>query len=274
MSPGGPVARRAFVRFLLHPLRYAETRALADQVRGLSSGAILEQLSAELALRVTDTGRPLLPALGPAIVVANHPTGFADGIAVRDSIKRRRPDVHFLVNDDALRVAPGLADVMIPIELNRERCSRAASRMVLRRLEDAIGRGRIIVVFPSGRLAYFSWRGLRERTRLPSVLSIAGRHALPIVPLHIRAANSPIFYLLSQRGRELRDVTLFRELLNKRGRNFQLSYGAPLAVGSLPDDPPRAMATLQHKVERLLPLAAAGRTWERDHRGLLTPALG
>lgn len=269
-----PMASRAFARFLLGPLRYAEARAMADRVRGLSGSAILSLLSAELALRVTDTGRALLPVHGPTIVVANHPTGLADGIAVWDSIKRRRPDMHFLVNGDALRVAPGLADVMIPIELNPEKCSRAASRAVLRQIEDAIGRGRVIVVFPSGRLAYLSWRGLRERTWLPSVLSIARRHALPIVPLHIRAANSPAFYLWSQLGRELRDVTLFRELLNKRGRTFQLSYGSSLAVASLPDDPRRAMAALQHQVERLLPLAAAGRSWERGHWGLRAPALG
>ena len=96
-----PVARCAFARFLLRPLRYAEAQAMADQVRGLSGGAILDLLSAELTLRVTDTGRPLLPAHGPAIVVANHPTGLADGIAVWNSIKPRRPDMHFLVNGDA-----------------------------------------------------------------------------------------------------------------------------------------------------------------------------
>ncbi len=269
-----PVACRAFANFLLRPLRYAEAREMADRVRGLSGGAILDLLSAELALRVKDTGRTLLPAHGPAIIVANHPTGLADGIAVWDSIRRRRQDVHFLVNGDALRVAPGLADVMIPIELNRQKCTRAASRLVLRQIKDAIGRGRVIVVFPSGRLAHLSWRGLRERTWLPSVLSIARRHALPIVPLHIRAANSPAFYLLSQLGRELRDVTLFRELLNKRGRTFRLSYGAPVAVASLPDDPRRAMAALQHQVENLLPLAAAGRSWERGRWGLRSPALG
>jgi len=62
-------------------------------------------------------------------------------------------------------------------------------------------------------------------------------------------------------GRELRDVTLFRELLNKRGRRFRLSYGAPLDAASLPADPRASVEVLQHHVERLLPLAAAGRPW-------------
>jgi len=256
-----PLARGAFQKFLLEPLRYPEARAMADQVAPLAGAAIMDLLADELALEVTDTGRSFLPTAGPAILVANHPTGLADGVAVWQSVKRRRPDMRFLVNGDALRVAPGLADVMIPIELNPEKRKLAASRQALRYLEEAIERGQLLVVFPSGRLAYLSWRGLKERVWLPSVLSIARRHRLPIVPLHIKARNSPTFYALSMLGRELRDVTLFRELLNKRGRQFRLSYGTALEARDLPADPKAAVEVLQHHVERLLPLAAAGRPW-------------
>jgi putative hemolysin len=258
-----PLARGAFIRFLLQPLRYHEARAMADRVRDLSGAAIMDLVAAELALDVAESGRSFLPASGPAILVANHPTGLADGIAVWQSVKPRRPDMRFLVNGDALRVAPGLVDVMIPIELQQARRSRAASRAAYRHLDDAIGRGQLLVVFPSGRLAYLGWRGLTERAWLPSVLSIARRHRLPLVPLHIKARNSPTFYALSMLARELRDVTLFRELLNKRNRRFRLAYGPPLDGSSLPVDPRQAVAALQHRVERLLPLDAAGRAWER-----------
>lgn len=257
-----PLARDAFRKALLQPLRYAEARDMADRVRDLSGAAIMDLLTAELALDVEASGGTFLPAGGPAILVANHPTGLADGIAVWQNVRRRRPDMRFLVNGDALRVAPGLVDVMIPIELQEKRRSRATSRTAFRHLEAAIDEGQILVVFPSGRLAYLSWRGLKERVWLPSVLSIARRHRLPLVPLHIKARNSPTFYALSMLARELRDVTLFRELLNKRGRRFRLSYGPPLDALSLPADPRQAVSVLQHHVERLLPLAAAGRAWE------------
>jgi putative hemolysin len=269
-----PLARGAFMKFLLGPLRYQEARTMADAVRGLPGAAIMDLVADELDLGVVDTGRPYLPANGPAILVANHPTGLADGIAVWQSVKRRRPDMRFLVNGDALRVAPGLVDVMIPIELQQARRGRAASRAAFRHLEGAVERGQLLVVFPSGRLAYLSWRGLRERVWLPSVLSIARRHKLPIVPMHIKARNSPAFYALSMLGRELRDVTLFRELLNKRGRRFALSYGPPLGAHDLPADPKAAVAVLQHQVERLLPLAAAGRSWEPGRWAVRETATG
>ncbi len=81
------------------------------------------------------------------------------------------------------------------------------------------------------------------------------------MPLHIKARNSPTFYALSMLAHELRDVTLFRELLNKKRRRFRLSYGPALDALSLPADPKAAVEVLQHHVERLLPLAAAGRAW-------------
>ncbi len=256
-----PFARATFTKFLLGPLRYPEARAMADRVADLPGARIMDMLATDLALDTEDTGLPYLPERGSAILVANHPTGLADGIAVWQSGKRRRPDMRFLVNGDALRVAPGLIDVMIPIELSAAKRSRAASRQAFRHLEEAVERGQLLVVFPSGRLAYLSWRGLQERAWLPSVLSIARRHNLPIVPLHIKARNSPTFYALSMLAAELRDVTLFRELLNKRGRRFRLSYGPALDAADLPADPKAAVGVLQHHVERLLPLAAAGRPW-------------
>lgn len=100
-----PLTRNVFRHLLIRPLRYAEAREMADRVMDLPGAAILDLLSEELGLDVSDTGRSLLPAKGPAILVANHPTGLADGIAVWDSVKRRRPDMRFLVNGDALRVA-------------------------------------------------------------------------------------------------------------------------------------------------------------------------
>ena len=49
-------------------------------------------------------------------------------------------------------------------------------------------------------------------------MTLARRFSAPIVPLHIRARNSWLFYALSQLSHELRDITLFHELLNKEDR--------------------------------------------------------
>jgi putative hemolysin len=112
------------------------------------------------------------------------------------------------------------------------------------------------VFFPSGRLAYLHWRGLKERPWIPTVVTLARKFGAPILPLHIRARNSWQFYALSQVSHELRDVTLFHELLNKRGRRFDLTMGLPIDSSDLPDDPSDAVRALQHHVEHELPRAS------------------
>ena len=87
------------------------------------------------------------------------------------------------------------------------------------------------------------------------MVTLARKFEAPILPLHIRARNSWQFYALSQVSHELRDVTLFHELLNKRGRRFDLTMGLPI-------DPPDCgrsfgcSARLQHHVEYELPRAS------------------
>jgi putative hemolysin len=67
--------------------------------------AALDHVSGLLALKVEVQGLENLPADRP-LSSANHPTGIADGVAVYDALKARRPDLTFYANADALRVCP------------------------------------------------------------------------------------------------------------------------------------------------------------------------
>ncbi len=49
---------------------------------------------------------------------------------------------------------------------------------------------------------------------------------------------------------ELRDITLFHELLNKRGKAFTLTIGRPVPAAALPADPAAAAAAMKSFVEK------------------------
>ena len=87
---------------------------------------------------------------------------------------------------------------------------------------------RLIVIFPSGRLARPTPVGLIERAWLESGVSRAQKYDCPIVPMHIQGHNSLLYYLLWFLNTELKDMTLFRELLNKSGQRYHLQIGAPI----------------------------------------------
>lgn len=253
---GNPLTAR-LMRGLLYPwLGYHEARAAIDRIMALPGAAIMDLAAEELGIEIRSLGLTRLPATGRGVVIANHPTGLADGVAVWKALRRVRSDLFFLANRDALRMAPGLGDVIIPVEWVKAKRSPSASRRILADIGAAFQREAAIVIFPSGRISYMHWNGLRERPWQATAVTLARRFGAPILPLHIRARNSWAFYALSQISHELRDVTLFHELLNKRGRPFELTMGLPVDPDDLPDDPAEAVRVLQHHVEHEVPRAS------------------
>ncbi|HEX6015928.1 MAG TPA: 1-acyl-sn-glycerol-3-phosphate acyltransferase [Geminicoccaceae bacterium] len=248
---------RWLMRRLLYPyMGYREAKEALDRVQHLSGAGILDYAADEIAMEVRTLGASRLPAKGRVVIAVNHPTGLADGVALWRGLSPIREDLKILANGDALRIAPPLADVFIPVEWIKTKRNPAGSRRVLADVAAAFRDEAAVVFFPSGRLAYMHWRGLKERPWIPTVVTIARKFEAPILPLHIRARNSWQFYALSQVSHELRDVTLFHELLNKRGRRFDLTMGLPIDPSELPDDPSDAVSALQHHVEHELPRAS------------------
>ncbi|MGI9324357.1 MAG: 1-acyl-sn-glycerol-3-phosphate acyltransferase [Pseudomonadales bacterium] len=214
-------------RFLYPILDYRSAILTIDTLQNMDGRSVFEWLSRRLHMRVEVEGLEHLPKSGRVIIVANHPAGIADGIAMWDALKFRREDVTFFANRDAIRAVPGLADIIIPVEWLEERRSRERSKETVRHMIKAFRDERVIVIFPSGRLAKPTLAGLVERPWMPSAISLAQKYNCPIVPIHISGRSSWLYYLFYFISSELRDMTLFRELFNKRGARYALKVGMP-----------------------------------------------
>lgn len=248
---------RAFLRNALYPvLRYKEAVELASVLHDMSAQEVFDYASSELKLDLDIDGLNNIPASGPCILIANHPTGIADGICVYDVLRKVRGDFAVMGNRDGIRVVPRLDEIMIPVEWNADqKRSRASTRETLAFTQRAFDEGRCVIIFPSGRLGYLTFknlvtlRGLSEREWQSSMVGLADRYNAPIVPMRIDARNSAMFYAFSWLSNELRDVTMFHELLNKRGARYRVSIARPLTVDQLPEDNAEATSCLQDYVE-------------------------
>jgi putative hemolysin len=249
-SPLWPVLRP----LIYAVLDYGRARRMADAIAGLSGRAALEHVSRLLRLKVAAQGLAQIPHTGRVIVVCNHPTGIADGIAVYDALKALRPDLCFYANSDAHRVSPRLREVLIPVEWVEARRTREHTRSTLLLTREALEAERCLVIFPAGRLARRRPDGrLRDLAWAPSAVSLARKYEAPVVPLHIAGPWSALFHALDRVSPELRDMTLFHELLNKAGRRFRLTTGAAIAPDALEGDPACATARLKAHLEEALP---------------------
>lgn len=224
-----PVVRPA----LYAMLGYKKARAMADHVMTLNGEQSFDYLVEKLDMRVTSKGLENLPATGRVIVAANHPTGLADGIAVWEALREVRKDVVVFANADAVRVNPRFTDIIIPVEWLTDKRSPAKTRETLRRAGEAFAQEKCVVIFPSGKLAKLEDGQLREQDWFTTVVGLARKQKAPLCPLNVSARNSRLFYLFSQLNGELRDITLFNELLNKRGARFDLTFGGLISPDTL-----------------------------------------
>ena len=227
---------RHMQRWLKPVLLYDLAREMADAIAPLNGTETFAYMQRTLNMQVDVTGLGNIPERGAAVVTPNHPAGIADGVAVFDALTRVREDVTFFANRDAIRVCPGLADHIVPVEWRDEARTRSKTRETLAGIRHAFQSGRLIVVFPSGRLARPTPVGLWERPWQASAFALAGKYQAPVVPMHIQGHNSAFYYLLWFCNRELKDMTLFREIINKRGGRYRIAIGerfAPLGDASL-----------------------------------------
>ncbi|TPE50186.1 1-acyl-sn-glycerol-3-phosphate acyltransferase [Amaricoccus solimangrovi] len=247
--PGPAVAgARAVLYRLLQYQRTAEIKRALDPMPGPE---IMLSLADMIAHHVEIGGLENLPKSGPCLVVSNHPTGIADGVVLYGALAKARPDLFFFANADAIRILPQLGDVIAPVEWRPEKRSHRQNRETMAYAHKAFGAGRLGVLFPSGRLAKRRRLSLHERPWMASGAMMARKFNLPVVPLHIRARNSVMFYLFDRIHPTLRDITLFHEVLNKTHQPYRITVGQPIDPASLPADSAQAIEILKARTLEL-----------------------
>lgn len=247
------------VRPLLNMLLgYDKTIALGQALEHLPSQSIMDQMADSLARRVHIEGLHHIPKEGPALIVANHPTGIADGIILHGMLRNIRRDSFYFANHDILKVLPQMSDIIAPVEWRKELRSHAKTRETMVYARRAVNAGRLGVIFPSGRLAKRRGTRLVERPWMASAAMLARKLELPVIPVHMQARNSALFYLFDAIHPTLRDITLFHETLNKHRQPFELRVGPEISPFTLPESSEEGIEVLRRATLALGENAPAG----------------
>ena len=236
-------------------LNYDKAVRMADQIAPLGGADALESVAKILSVKLDISGIERMPREGPFLLLSNHPTGITDGVAMYDAIKPHRPDALFYANSDAMRVCPRFDEVLIPVEWVLAKRTRERTRLTLKMTDEALQRGQPIVIFPAGRLSRQRDGVLRDPEWMPTAASLARKYKLPIVPVHMSGPYSFWFHTFAKFSAELRDITLFHELLNKHGKTYTLTFGPLIPAEHASGDSTSVIRKLKYYVERILPHA-------------------
>jgi putative hemolysin len=228
---------------------------MADMIAPMNGHDALESISDLLSVRLDVSGLERMPKDGAFIILANHPTGITDGIALYDTVKHARPDILFYANSDAERVCPRFRETLIPVEWALAKRTRERTRVTLKMTDEAFAAHRPLAIFAAGRLARMRNGVLRDPEWMPTAASLARKYELPILPVHMSGPFSFWFHTFAQFSAELRDITLFHELLNKQGKTYKLTFGPLIPANDAVGDSTSVVRKLKYYIERVLPNA-------------------
>ena len=253
-----PFLWKAITYWLLPLVNYQEAVDWADRLGHLDGLEAYDAFADFLDLDTRVTGLEHLPKTGRVLIVANHPTGIIDALAVHGVIRAIRPDACYFSNRDIVQIVPRMSRFIIPIEWMRQRRSPSALRETLEASKAAFNGNRAVTIFPGGGIARGSLHGPQELDWLTATVKLVRRYCCPVLPLNIRARNSPLYYALEAIHPELRDLLRFREVLGKRGQRFDMRFGPVIPPELITGTPEEAISALQTYVVRDLP---KGGTW-------------
>jgi putative hemolysin len=209
-----PLIRKPLVGMLeklAHETRFNQTLDHAGTALGFDfCERTLEYLG--VSCRITERERENIPVEGPLIVVANHPLGMVDAIALLQMIGTVRRDVRILGND-VLAAVPQLGPLLLPVDVFGK---GSASRM--RNVFRAIQAGEVLVMFPAGEVSRMGPSGVRDGKWSDGFARIAMKAGVPVLPVHIAARNSVAFYGLSMLAKPLSTAMLPREATSGKQR--------------------------------------------------------
>ncbi|SHF02051.1 Putative hemolysin [Microbulbifer donghaiensis] len=190
-----------------------------------------------------------IPRSGPLVIVANHPLGSLDGLALIDMVARVRKDVRAIASQLLWNIEP-LRPYLLPVDNFNGRTRRGDVEGIYRHLQE----GGVIIVFPAGEVSRLTPQGVRDGRWNPGFTRFAEKAGAPILPVQVRGRNSWWFYGLSMLNKPLSTLWLIREMFKQMSRGIDIRIGSPVEAEHFRNWPlaPRAQAALWRKhVHRL-----------------------
>jgi putative hemolysin len=255
-----PVWQRRFVRAVENASGRRRLLPLYDHWRREMAGSpekmagLLRLLGTTLDIRGTWPVADVRDA--PLVMIANHPFGIGDGIALAVLAEALDRPYRILVNKDFLKV-PEVEDIVLPIDFEPTEAAvrtNLATRAEARRL---LQQGVTIVVFPAGGVATAE-RLFGPAEELPWKLFTARlvqQAQASVLPVHFDGQNSRLFHVVSRYSLTLRLSLLVSEFRRFVGSRVGLTVGDVIRYDALEHRADRRALTdeLYAHVHRLAP---------------------
>jgi putative hemolysin len=177
-----------------------------------------------ITYRVSARDRQNIPAQGKILIVANHPIGSMDGLAILRLVTEVRRDVR-IVADDYLSNIDNVSSFVIP----SKHLSESAQQV-----KEALTQEQAVILFPANRLSK-SRPGKKDSRWKPSFLNFARTSQAPILPIFIQAKDSLLSHSAQLLLKPIADLLATRKMYNKRQSLIEFRVGEAIDYNALYD---------------------------------------
>lgn len=204
-----------------------------DQSKHLTGVEFTTDLLDKMGLKRTVINGEVLEQFNgkPFIVVANHPNGHIDGIALIEAVALRVDDFKIMVNF-ILGFVDTMEENFIQVNPYKESDKKHISLSGIKDSITHLRAGKPMGFFPAGSVSRLVFRKgkflIRDREWQPSVIKLIRKSKVPVIPLYIDCRNSYAFYATRYIHWVLQTLVLCRQLDNKRGKEMKLIFGEPI----------------------------------------------
>ncbi|ROP50038.1 putative hemolysin [Enterobacter sp. BIGb0383] len=203
-----------------------EFQSFAAHHRHLKGLDMVEQVLDHLAIRCAIPAHDLeqIPEHGPLVIIANHPTGTLDGLALLYAVSRVRRDVKVVTNRMLSHLEP-LSSLFIPVDNINGRTSKTS----LQQMEQHLQSAGALIFFPAGEVSRPTRKGIRDKRWHTGFIKLAAKFRAPLLPMHIRARNSMLFYCSTLISPTLPMLLLMQQMFRRRDSCLPISIGKQIA---------------------------------------------
>lgn len=177
-----------------------------------------------------------IPATGPLVVVANHPSGLVDGMIMAEMVNRVRSDFRILTRS-LLTGIPEVAEFMIPVPFPHEENSRELGLEMRNLTMEHLKRGGVIILFPAGKVACTEgwWGTAVEAEWNVFTHKMIQRSGATILPIYFPGQNSRAYQIANKLSATVRQGLLLYEIKRSLFKPQRPYIGEPISADVLKD---------------------------------------
>ncbi|MHB2264949.1 lysophospholipid acyltransferase family protein [Aliihoeflea sp. PC F10.4] len=170
----------------------------------------------------------------PLVMVANHPFGIADGIAILSLAERLGRPFRVMIHADLLKVEE-MRPYALPVDFSESREAIANNLAVRHEALSLLRQGVTVVIFPAGGVSTAA-RGFGKAEDLPwktFAARLVKDARASVIPLHFAGQNSFLFHLATRISMTLRLSLLVPEFVRRMGKPIDVAIGPVLHADEL-----------------------------------------